>query len=68
MDIRKPELDGLAAAGRMLDDPDLSTALVMLTTFDRDESLARVLGTLGLRERVQAVVPAYETGLVAPEG
>jgi DNA-binding NarL/FixJ family response regulator len=168
MDIRMPELDGLAAARRILDDPGLSTAVVMLTTFDRDEyvyealrigasgfllkdtpadrlldavrvaasgdallapsitrrlierfahaarpepdgvpaalapltareldvlrllarglsnaeiagelvlgentvktHVARVLGKLGLRDRVQAVVMAYETGLVAPEG
>ncbi len=168
MDIRMPELDGLSAARRILDDPDVPTAVVMLTTFDRDEyvyealrigasgfllkdtpadrlldairvaasgdallapsitrrlierfahaarpepdgvpaalaplttrelevlrlvargmsnaeiagelvlgentvktHVARVLGKLGLRDRVQAVVLAYETGLVAPEG
>ncbi len=168
MDIRMPELDGLGAARRILDDPALATAVVMLTTFDRDEyvyealrigasgfllkdtpadrlldairvaasgdallaptitrrliarfahaarpepdgvpaalapltareldvlrlvarglsnaeiagelvlgentvktHVARVLGKLGLRDRVQAVVLAYETGLVAPEG
>jgi DNA-binding NarL/FixJ family response regulator/class 3 adenylate cyclase len=168
MDIRMPELDGLQAARRILDDPGLATAVVMLTTFDRDEyvyealrigasgfllkdtpadrlldairvaasgdallapsitrrlierfahaarpapdgvpaalspltareldvlrlvarglsnaeiagelvlgentvktHVARVLGKLGLRDRVQAVVLAYETGLVAPEG
>ena len=167
MDIRMPELDGLAAAERILADPDVATAVVMLTTFDRDEyvyealrvgasgfllkdtpadrlldairvaasgdallapsitrrlierfaqrratvagrrpagprradrarargaparraglsnaeiaaelvlgentvktHVARVLGKLGLRDRVQAVVLAYETGLVAPD-
>ena len=43
MDIRMPELDGLAAAGRILADPGLSTAVVMLTTFDRDEYVYEAL-------------------------
>ncbi|MFN8123747.1 MAG: response regulator transcription factor [Thermoleophilia bacterium] len=167
MDIRMPGLDGLGAAARILGDPELATAVVMLTTFDRDEyvyealrvgasgfllkdtpadrlldairvaahgeallapsvtrrlierftsaarpapdgvpealaaltarevevlrmvarglsnaeiarelvlgentvktHVARILAKLGLRDRVQAVVTAYETGLVAPE-
>ena len=167
MDIRMPELNGLQAAERILSDPELDTAVLMLTTFDRDQyiyealrigasgfllkdtpadrlldavrvaaagdallapsitrrlieqfaraarpepgavppalaeltprelevlklvarglsnteiaatlvlgentiktHIAHVLGKLGLRDRVQAVVLAYETGLVAPE-
>jgi DNA-binding NarL/FixJ family response regulator/class 3 adenylate cyclase len=43
MDIRMPELDGLAAAERILSDPDLDTAVLMLTTFDRDEYVYEAL-------------------------
>ena len=43
MDIRMPELDGLSAARRILDDPDVPTAVVMLTTFDRDEYVYEAL-------------------------
>jgi DNA-binding NarL/FixJ family response regulator/class 3 adenylate cyclase len=34
MDIRMPELDGLRAAEEIIADADLTTAVVMLTTFD----------------------------------
>src|SRR5215216_3837562 len=37
MDIRMPELDGLRAAERILSEPGLETAVLMLTTFDRSE-------------------------------
>jgi len=37
----------------------------VLTTFDQ---VARVLGKLGLRDRIQAVILAYESGLVRPSG
>ncbi|HEX6654319.1 MAG TPA: response regulator [Thermoleophilaceae bacterium] len=43
MDIRMPELDGLEAAERILSDPALDTAVLMLTTFDRDEYIYRAL-------------------------
>jgi DNA-binding NarL/FixJ family response regulator len=34
MDIRMPELDGLRAAEQIVADPQLQTAVIMLTTFD----------------------------------
>jgi len=43
MDIRMPELDGLAAARAILDDPDLDTAVLMLTTFDAGEYVYEAL-------------------------
>jgi DNA-binding NarL/FixJ family response regulator len=43
MDIRMPELDGLKAAERILADPELDTAVLMLTTFDRDEYIYEAL-------------------------
>jgi len=43
MDIRMPELDGLAAARQILADPEVTTAVVMLTTFDLDEYVYEAL-------------------------
>jgi DNA-binding NarL/FixJ family response regulator/class 3 adenylate cyclase len=43
MDIRMPELDGLAAARGILSNPNLSTAVVMLTTFDVSEYIYEAL-------------------------
>jgi DNA-binding NarL/FixJ family response regulator/class 3 adenylate cyclase len=43
MDIRMPALDGLEAAERILSDPALDTAVLMLTTFDRDEYIYKAL-------------------------
>ena len=43
MDIRMPELDGLRAAERILSDPELDTAVLMLTTFDNDQYIYEAL-------------------------
>jgi DNA-binding NarL/FixJ family response regulator len=43
MDIRMPELDGLQAAERILSEPGVGTAVLMLTTFDRDEYVYEAL-------------------------
>ena len=43
MDIRMPELDGLQAAEQLLADPDVPSAVIMLTTFDRDQYVYEAL-------------------------
>ena len=43
MDIRMPELDGLQAAEKILPDPALETAVIMLTTFDLSEYVYEAL-------------------------
>jgi DNA-binding NarL/FixJ family response regulator/class 3 adenylate cyclase len=43
MDIRMPDLDGLQAAERILSDPELDAAVVMLTTFDLREYVYEAL-------------------------
>jgi DNA-binding NarL/FixJ family response regulator len=43
MDIRMPELDGLAAAERILSEPGITTAVLMLTTFDLNEYVYEAL-------------------------
>ncbi len=43
LDVRMPLLDGIEAAGRMSADPTITTHLVILTTFDDDQTLLRAL-------------------------
>ena len=44
MDIRMPELDGLAATRQIVQDPALkATSVVVLTTFDEDEQIAEAI-------------------------
>lgn len=43
MDIRMPELDGLEATARILDDADDNTRIIILTTFDPDDYVFRAL-------------------------
>jgi DNA-binding NarL/FixJ family response regulator len=76
VDIRMPRLDGIQAARRISADPELRTAVVMLTTFDADEHVVEALraGATGFllksmpREQLVAAVRTAVSGdsLLAP--
>ncbi|GAB3271634.1 response regulator transcription factor [Sinomonas notoginsengisoli] len=59
------ELEVLAAVGRGLSNTEVASELFLSETTVKTH-LGRVLAKLGLRDRVQAVVLAYESGLIEP--
>ena len=64
LDIRMPKMDGIAAAARLTADPSVQSRIVVLTTFDDDETLTRALRAGALGYLLKSMPPAQLSAAV----